>query len=58
LHEKATHVRHLVLAYLCVLSFILYLDRACIGQAAPRIKDDLGLTQTQLGHAQAAFTLG
>lgn len=58
LHAKPTRIRYLVLTYLCVLAFILYLDRACIGQAAPRIKEDLGLTQTQLGQVQAAFTLG
>ncbi len=58
LHEKPTRVRYLVLTYLCVLAFILYLDRACIGQAGPRITHDLGLTNEQFGDVQAAFTLG
>ncbi len=46
-----------VLAFLCSLSFVLYLDRVCIGQAAPAIQEELGLTNTQMGYALSAFVL-
>lgn len=46
-----------MLAFLCSLSFVLYIDRACIGKAAIPIREDLGLTEAQLGYALAAFTL-
>lgn len=32
LTERPTHARYGVLAFLCVLTLILYLDRLCIGQ--------------------------
>lgn len=46
-----------VLGFLCSLSFVLYIDRACIGKAAIPLREDLGLTEAQLGYALAAFTL-
>jgi MFS transporter, ACS family, glucarate transporter len=52
-----TRARYGVLAFLCSLSFVLYIDRACIGKAAVSIRHDLGLTEAQLGYALAAFTL-
>ena len=55
--QPATHVRHVVLLYLCLLTFILYLDRICMGQAGPFIKDELNLSDTELGMAFSAFTL-
>ena len=57
LSEAPTRVRYGVLAYLCALSFILYLDRVCIGKAAPLIEKELGLTHTQMSFAFSAFTL-
>jgi MFS family permease len=39
------------------MTFILYLDRACINQAAPIIKQELGISGTQLGFVFGAFTL-
>ncbi len=53
----ATRVRFRVLAWLCVLTFILYLDRVCVGQAGPAIRRDLQLSETQLGYVFASFTL-
>jgi sugar phosphate permease len=35
--------------------FINYIDRGTLGIAAPRLKDDLGLTATQYGLAASAF---
>lgn len=54
---RATGVRYMVLAFLAVMTFVLYLDRVCIGQAAPRIMEDLGLSNTLMGLVFAAFTL-
>jgi MFS family permease len=50
-------VRYRVLAFLAAMTFVLYLDRVCIGQAAPMIKRDLGISETQKGIIFAAFTL-
>jgi sugar phosphate permease len=49
---KATHV---VLAMLCVMYFITYVDRVNIGTAASEIQKELGLTNTQLGLVFSAF---
>ena len=43
---KATHV---VLAMLCAMYFITYVDRVNIGTAASAIQKELGLSNTQLG---------
>ena len=40
-------MRYGVLAFLAAMTFVLYLDRACINQAAPIIKKELGITETQ-----------
>src|ERR1700746_390408 len=56
--ERPTRVRFVVLAYLCCLTFILYLDRVCIGQAGPAIQRDLNLPdETSLGLVFASFTV-
>ena len=52
-----TRVRLLVLALLCVMSFILYLDRICISQAAARMEKDLGISHTAMGFVFGSFTL-
>lgn len=46
-----------MVAFTLVLVGIAYLDRVCIATAAPAIKADLGLTDTQLGLVFSAFTL-
>jgi sugar phosphate permease len=53
----ATWVRYQVLALLCLLTFILYLDRICIGQAASSIEEELQLSHTEMGFVLAAFTV-
>ena len=55
LAERPTRVRFVVLGYLCALTFILYLDRVCIGQAGPRIRVELRISETELGYVFAAF---
>jgi MFS transporter, ACS family, glucarate transporter len=49
--------RYIAVAYGMVLSFITFVDRAAIGQAAPLIRRDLGLTDVQLGYVFSAFGL-
>src|SRR6516165_12162057 len=51
-----TRVRYKVLAYLCVLALILYIDRICISQAVPAIEAELGIDDTQMSYVLAAFT--
>ncbi len=55
--ERPTGVRYRVLAFLAAMTFVLYLDRVCIGQAAPQIQKDLGISETAWGYVVAAFTL-
>lgn len=55
--EPPTRVRYGVLAYLCVLAFIFYVDRLCISKAALRIEEDLDLTHEEMGMIFSAFTL-
>ncbi len=52
LRFKATHV---VLAMLCVMYFITYVDRVNIGTAAGEIQKELGLSNTELGLVFSAF---
>jgi MFS family permease len=54
---SATRVRYRVLAWLCSLSFILYIDRLCISKAAPQIEQELGINHTAMGFVFSAFTL-
>src|SRR6516162_11727745 len=44
-----------VLLIICLMYLILYVDRVNISTAAPLIKADLDLTNTQLGLAFSAF---
>src|SRR5436190_1548279 len=52
-----TGVRFGVLGFLCSLTFVLYLDRICIGQAQPAIMKELGLDEKQMGHINSAFQI-
>jgi MFS family permease len=52
-----TRVRFGVLAFLCALSFVLYIDRICISQAAESMQADLGLSKSQMGIVFSSFTL-
>ncbi|MBN9118390.1 MAG: MFS transporter [Planctomycetes bacterium] len=44
-------------AWLCGLSSILYLDRICMAQAVKPIRDELGLSKSEMGYVLMAFTL-
>src|SRR5438034_7311828 len=54
---RPTCARYGVMAYLCSLAFILYVDRVCIGQAGTSMKHDLDLSDTQWGLVGGAFML-
>lgn len=56
-HAPPSRARFVVLAYLCAMAFVLYLDRICMGQAAPKIQEELQLTNTQMSFIHMAFTL-
>ncbi|MCE4224068.1 MFS transporter [Methylobacterium sp. C25] len=45
----------MILFLLCLMYFITYVDRVNVGTAAPAIKAELGLTNTQLGLIFSAF---
>jgi MFS family permease len=55
--DRPTRARYTVLGYLGALSFVLYLDRVCIGKAATAIKTELDLSESQMGVVFGAFTL-
>jgi sugar phosphate permease len=50
-------VRYGVMAYLCTLAFVLYIDRICIGQAGTAIQADLRLNNFQFGLVLVAFQI-
>jgi MFS family permease len=52
-----TRVRHRMMAFLCVLSFLTYFDRVCIMRAQEDIKADLGLGNAEMGAILGAFWL-
>jgi MFS transporter, ACS family, glucarate transporter len=52
-----TRTRYIAVAYGMALSFITFLDRAAIGQAAPLMRRDLGLTAVEMGYVFSAFGL-
>ncbi|MEI8367242.1 MAG: MFS transporter [Planctomycetia bacterium] len=52
-----TGTRHVVLAFAVLLAVITYVDRVCISQAAPQMREDLGLSKEQMGWAFFAFSI-
>jgi MFS family permease len=57
LSVRASRVRYAVLASICSLSVVTYLDRVCIAGSAPYITEDLGLTPVEMGAAFSAFAI-
>jgi len=47
--------RHVILAVLCLMYFIAYVDRVNISVAAPLLRKEMGLTATELGLIFSAF---
>ena len=54
---RPTHVRYVVMALLCALSFLTYFDRVCVMRASGEIKRNMNLTDHQLGLVFGAFWL-
>ena len=52
-----THTRFTLVAWLCGLSGILYLDRICMGQAIVPVQRELGLSNTEVSFVLMSFTL-
>ena len=55
--SEPSRVRYGVVAFLAVMTFVLYLDRTCIGQAAPLIQKDLKLSNWDWSIVLNAFAL-
>ncbi len=55
--ERPTRVRYGVLLFLALMTFVLYLDRTCIGQAAPLIQSELKLSKWDWSIVLNAFAL-
>ena len=54
---RPTIVRHAIVAVATLMSVLLYLDRFCVSFAERYIKEDLGLTDAQMGVFLSAFFL-
>src|SRR5678810_612920 len=54
---KAIPYRYRVLAFLCSLTTLTYLDRICISIVGVRLKADLHLSNEQFGWVLASFAL-
>lgn len=48
-------IRHLILGVMCLMYFIAYIDRVNISVAAPMIRQEFGLSPTELGIVFSAF---
>jgi ACS family glucarate transporter-like MFS transporter len=57
LSSPPTYVRHLVLAALCAITTINYIQRNSVGGAETTIRSDLHLTRNDTGDAMGAFFL-
>lgn len=55
--SPATWVRYRVLAALCSAAIVAYIHRNSLGVAEKTIRQDLGLTETQMGYVLSAFFL-
>jgi MFS family permease len=54
---RPTRARFGVLAFLCTLALLLYIDRVCIGQAASHIRAEFELSERQMSWVFNAFLL-
>ena len=55
---KPTRVRFVVLAFLCTLSLLTYLDRVCISQGQRDIQFELRISDEWMGDVLGAFAIG
>lgn len=54
---EATRARYGVLGFALSLMAVAYLDRVCIATAAPAIKAELALSDSEMGYVFSAFTV-
>jgi sugar phosphate permease len=54
-HKRRVKTRHIILAVMCLMYFISYIDRVNIAVAGPIIRHEMGLTTVQLGLVFSAF---
>jgi len=54
-HTRRVKTRHIILAVMCLMYFISYIDRVNIAVAGPLIRQEMGLTSAQLGLVFSAF---
>jgi len=54
---KLNRASRVVLGLLCVMYFVLFVDRVSLSTAAPLMKGDLGLSNAQLGLVFSAFAI-
>jgi MFS family permease len=54
-HSRPTFVRYRVLMLTFIVAFVMYMDRTCVGVAAPTLMQEFGLNKIQMGWAAAAF---
>ena len=53
--ESPSYVRFLVIGAAAMMSVLLYLDRFCLSTAETYIKQDVGVTDTEIGWLMSAF---
>jgi sugar phosphate permease len=53
--KRRVKTRHIILAVMCVMYFISYIDRVNIAVAGPLIRHEMGLSSTELGLIFSAF---
>ncbi|NLP60619.1 MFS transporter [Paraburkholderia sacchari] len=54
-HAQRVKTRHIILAVMCLMYFISYIDRVNIAVAGPLIRQEMGLSAVQLGLVFSAF---
>jgi MFS family permease len=53
--DRPTNARHIVTLFAVTLAMITYIDRVCISQTAPAMRQDLGLSAIEMGRAFSVF---
>ncbi|MGN5480683.1 hypothetical protein ACTMU2_40065 [Cupriavidus basilensis] len=53
--KQRIKTRHMILGVMCLMYFIAYIGRVNISVAAPLIREEMGLTSSQLGLVFSAF---
>ena len=55
---SASHFRWIVVALLCAVAFVLYIDRINIMIAAPHLEKEFDLSSQMMGNVLSAFLFG